>query len=163
MTGWLRLLVFTLLVPGTVAGYIPHRLIVNIDADWQNSSLKWIGAAIIIAGIAIYLLCAIRFLIKGAGTPNIWFARGLKFIMGEEPKKMVSSGLYKYSRNPMYLGVLTVVLGEALFYQRTILLHYLLFLFILFHLVVIMIEEPHLKKKFGKDYEQYKQQTRRWL
>jgi protein-S-isoprenylcysteine O-methyltransferase Ste14 len=163
MIGWIRLIVFTILVPGTVAGYIPHQLIKNIDADWQNQPLKWIGFLIIIAGIIIYLLCAINFLLKGLGTPNIWFARGLKFIMGEEPTKMVSSGLYKYSRNPMYLGVLTTVLGEMLFYQRAILLHYLFFLFILFHLVVIMIEEPHLKKKFGKDYEQYKKQTRRWL
>jgi protein-S-isoprenylcysteine O-methyltransferase Ste14 len=154
---------FTLLVPGTVAGYIPYNLVKGMDADWHNSTIKWTGIAIIIIGIVIYLLCAIRFLLKGSGTPNIWFARGLKFIVGEEPVKMVSSGLYKYSRNPMYLGVLTVVLGEALFYQRAILLHYVLFLFILFHLVVIMIEEPHLKKKFGKDYEQYKQQTRRWF
>jgi len=163
MSGWIRLIIFTTIVPGTVAGYLPHRLIQDIHEDWQNQILKWLGLGLTITGILIYAACAISFLVKGLGTPNIWFAKPLKFIMGEEPKKMVSLGLYKYSRNPMYLGVLTVVLGEALFYQRTILLHYLLFLFILFHLVVIMIEEPHLKKKFGKDYEQYRKQTRRWF
>ena len=163
MPTWIRLIFFTVLVPGTVAGYIPNRLIQHIDEDWQHTILKWAGLGIIIAGIGIYFICAISFLRKGLGTPNIWFARSLKAVIGEEPKKMVTSGIYKYSRNPMYLGVLISVLGQALFYQRMILLQYFLFLFILFHLVVLMIEEPHLKKKFGKEYEQYKKKTRRWL
>jgi protein-S-isoprenylcysteine O-methyltransferase Ste14 len=163
MLNWIRLIIFTILVPGTVAVYIPRRLIAGIDADWQNAALKWTGLAIIIGGIIIYALCALAFLLKGLGTPMIWFAKPLKFLVGEEPKKMVSSGLYKFSRNPMYFGVLLTVLGQALFYQRYILIHYFLFLFILFHLVVIMIEEPHLQKKFGKEYDEYRKKTRRWF
>lgn len=160
---WIRLIIFTILVPGTVAGYIPHRLVNEVAESWSNPTLKWIGLAVTILGIAIYLLCAISFLLRGLGTPMIWFAKPLKFLVGEEPKKLVASGIYRFSRNPMYAGVLLTVLGQALFYQRMVLVHYVIFLFILFHLVVIMIEEPHLKKKFGKEYEEYRKKTRRWF
>ena len=160
---WLRLVFFTILVPGTVAGYIPYRLVQNTIPDWDLPALKWSSIFIIIIGIGLYVACALTFLLKGKGTPTIWFARSLKFIIGEEPVKMVASGLYKYSRNPMYLAVILTVLGQAFFFQRIILLHYLLFLVIFFHLVVTAIEEPHLKKKYGKEYEEYKKKTRRWF
>jgi protein-S-isoprenylcysteine O-methyltransferase Ste14 len=160
---WIRLIIFTILVPGTVAGYIPYRLIHEVTADWNKPVLKWTGLIVIILGIIIYLVCAISFLLRGLGTPMIWFAKPLKFLVGEEPKKLVAKGIYKYSRNPMYVGVLLTVLGEALFYQREVLFHYLIFLFLLFHLVVIMIEEPHLKRKFGKEYEEYRKKVRRWF
>lgn len=160
---WLRLIIFTILVPGTVAGYIPYRLINEVGESWNRPSLKWIGLVILIIGVIIYLICAISFVLKGLGTPMIWFAKPLKVLVGEEPKKLVASGIYKYSRNPMYVGVITTVFGEAFFYQRMILVHYFIFLCILFHLVVVMIEEPHLKRKFGKDYEEYRKKVRRWF
>ena len=160
---WIRLILFTILVPGTVAGYIPYRLVNAVPPTWNKAELKWIGIGLIIIGITIYLICAINFLLKGLGTPSTWFTGPLKYVIGDEPKKLVATGIYKYSRNPMYSAVLTVVMGEALFYQRIILIHYFIFLFILFHLVVIMLEEPHLKKKYGKDYEEYRKKTRRWF
>ena len=163
MVLWLRLLFFTVLVPGMVAGYTPHRLAQGAEPDWNIPALKWTGFFFIIAGILLYSLCALTFVLKGKGTPNIFFAKALKFLIGEEPVKMVSGGVYRYSRNPMYVAVMMTVLGQALFFQLMILLHYLLFLFIFFHLVVTMIEEPHLKKKFGKEYDQYKKKTRRWF
>ena len=115
------------------------------------------------AGICIYLFTVLSFLLRGKGTPAIWFTSAVKFIIGEEPVKMVSSGLYKYSRNPMYLGVMTIVAGEALFFQQAVLLRYVLVLFILFHFVVVLIEEPRLEEKFGNEYKDYKKRTRRWL
>jgi protein-S-isoprenylcysteine O-methyltransferase Ste14 len=160
---WLRLIIFTILIPGTVAGYIPHQLVTTVPADWNKPGWKWTGLIIIIIGAGIYLICAMSFLLKGLGTPMIWFAKPLKFLTGEEPKKLVASGIYKFSRNPMYIGVLATVAGQALFFQRMILVHYFIFLFILFHLVIIMIEEPHLKKKFGKEYEEYRKKVRRWF
>ena len=77
--------------------------------------------------------------------------------------KMVSLGLYKYSRNPMYIGIITIVAGQGLFLKYSNLLWYALSLFIIFTLVVIFIEEPHLEEKFGDEYKSYKKQTRRWL
>ena len=77
--------------------------------------------------------------------------------------KMVSSGLYKYSRNPMYIGVMITVVGEGLYLQYSTILWYALSLFIIFNFVVIFIEEPHLEKKFGDEYKNYKKKTRRWI
>jgi protein-S-isoprenylcysteine O-methyltransferase Ste14 len=160
---WIRGLFFTILVPGTVAGYIPYWLTRNRGADLSIGFFKWAGLIILVAGIFIYLWTITSFLLRGKGTPAIWFTRVIGFIIGEEPVKMVSSGLYKYSRNPMYVGVMTTVAGEGLFFQHSNLLWYSLSLFIIFNIVVIFIEEPHLEKKFGSNYIEYKKSTRRWF
>jgi protein-S-isoprenylcysteine O-methyltransferase Ste14 len=160
---WLKGILFTILVPGTVAGYIPYTIMRNRSPDMNIGVFHWIGLIIIITGIIIYLLTAISFLLRGKGTPAIWFTKAISFIIGEEPMKMVSSGLYKYSRNPMYIGVITTVTGEGLFFQYSNVLWYALSLFILFNFVVIFIEEPHLEEKFGDEYKNYKKKTRRWI
>ena len=160
---WVKGILFTILVPGTVAGYIPYTIMKNRSPDINIGSFHWVGIFITIAGIVIYLLTAASFLLKGKGTPAIWFTKAISFIIGEEPMKMVSSGLYKYSRNPMYIGVITTVIGEGIYFQYSSLLWYGLSLFIIFSLVIMLIEEPHLKKKFGDEYRSYKNKTRRWL
>jgi protein-S-isoprenylcysteine O-methyltransferase Ste14 len=150
-------------VPGTVAGYIPYTFIRNKTPDMNIGIFHWIGLLLILVGILIYLWTAVSFLLFGKGTPAIWFTKTISFIIGEEPMKMVLSGLYKYSRNPMYIGVIATVIGQALYFQYSNLLWYALLLFIIFNLVVILIEEPHLEQKFGDNYTNYKKQTRRWL
>ena len=160
---WLRGIIFTILVPGTVAGYIPYLLIRNRMADLNWGQWHYAGLPIFIIGILIYLITALSFLMRGKGTPAIWFTEAIGWLIGKEPVKMVSNGLYKYSRNPMYLGVMTTVLGEAIYFHQTILLRYVVILFIIFHLVVVLIEEPHLAQKFGEEYKQYKKKTRRWF
>lgn len=160
---WIRGLFFTILVPGTVAGYVPYLFMRSRLPDMNTGMFHWAGLFIICVGVFIYLWTATSFLLRGKGTPAIWFTKVISFIIGEEPVKMVSSGLYKYSRNPMYLGVMTTVAGQGIFFQYSILLWYALSLFIIFTLVVIFIEEPHLEKKFGEEYKNYKKRTRRWL
>jgi protein-S-isoprenylcysteine O-methyltransferase Ste14 len=160
---WIRAIFFTILVPGTIAGYLPYLFMRNRLPDMNIGLIHWAGILIICIGIFIYLWTATSFLLRGKGTPAIWFTKAISFIIGEEPVKMVSSGLYKYSRNPMYLGVITTVAGQGIFFQYSILLWYALSLFIIFTLVVIFIEEPHLEEKFGEEYKSYKKRTRRWL
>ena len=160
---WVRAIFFTILVPGTVAGYIPHLLMRDRVPDMNSGLFHWVGLLIMCTGIFIYLWTIASFLLRGKGTPAIWFTKAISFIIGEEPMKMVSSGLYRYSRNPMYLGVITTVIGEAIFFQYSNLFWYALSLFIIFTLVVIFIEEPHLEEKFGEEYKSYKKRTRRWL
>ncbi|MCZ6594572.1 MAG: isoprenylcysteine carboxylmethyltransferase family protein, partial [Bacteroidetes bacterium] len=80
-----------------------------------------------------------------------------------EPIKLVSSGLYKRSRNPMYLGVLNIALGQALFFESTANLIYTGLLTVFFHLIVVLVEEPHLKKKYGQKYVDYTKQVPRWI
>ncbi len=160
---WVKGILFTVLVPGTVAGYIPYLLMRNKIPDMNIGFFSWFGLVIITAGVIIYLLTAISFLSRGKRTPAIWFTKAISFIIGEEPMKMVSSGLYKYSRNPMYIGVITIVTGQGLYFQYSNLLWYAVSLFIIFTCVIIFIEEPHLEEKFGDEYRAYKKRTRRWL
>ena len=160
---WTRAIFFTILVPGTVAGYVPYLLMQNRLPGLNIGNFHRAGLIVMGCGILIYLLTLISFLLHGKGTPAIWFTKAISFIIGEEPVKMVSSGLYKYSRNPMYLGVITMVAGQGIFFQFSILLWYALSLFIIFTLVVLFIEEPHLEEKFGEEYKNYKKRTRRWL
>ena len=160
---WVKGILFTILVPGTVAVYIPWLFMRNRLPDINTGLFHWAGLLIMIAGIFIYLLTTFSFLLKGKGTPAIWFTKAISFIIGEEPVKMVSSGLYKYSRNPMYIGVMTIVTGQGLYFQYSVVLWYALSLFIIFNFVVIVIEDPHLEKKFGDEYRNYKRRTRRWI
>jgi protein-S-isoprenylcysteine O-methyltransferase Ste14 len=92
-------------------------------------------------------------MIKGKGTP----------LPIDAPKRLVVQGLYRYIRNPMYAGVLIVIAGWAIFFWTTDLVVYGIAVWIIFHLFVVVIEEPILKRKFGSDYEDYCRNVGRWL
>lgn len=154
-----RAILFTILVPGTVAIYVPSLLLAgNAPA---GSAWRFIGLAPIAAGVLGYFACALEFLLRGGGTPAVFFTRPLRFLIGEEPKTVVQTALYERSRNPMYLSVVTVVLGESLLFESRALLYYALFLWLMFHLVVVFVEEPHLRQRPG--YGEYCARVPRWL
>lgn len=158
----IRLILFTIIVPGAVAGYIPYFLHLKYGGT-DLGPVSYVGLLFLTAGILFYISSALNFLLRGKGTPSIWFAKKLRFIMGEEPLKLVSSGLYNRSRNPMYLGVLSCVLGQAILLGSVAILIYNISIILFFHLVVVFIEEPHLRKKFGADYETYLTEVPRWI
>lgn len=160
---WVKGILFTILIPGTVAEYVPWLIRRNRMPDIETGYFQWAGVLVMIIGILIYLWTVASFLLRGKGTPAIWFTKALSFIIGEEPMKMVSSGIYRYSRNPMYIGVITTVAGQGIFFQYSSLLWYALSLFVVFNFAVIFIEEPHLEKKFGEEYRNYRKRTRRWF
>ena len=120
------------------------------------------GWAPIFLGALAYGLCLMRFLAAG-GTPAIFFTRPLRFLIGEEPGSLVSQGLYRFSRNPMYVGVLLVVFGQAIIFGSPRIAAYGLLLFVCFHLTVVLLEEPHLRRTRGRSYELYCQTVPRWL
>lgn len=152
---WVRGLIFTALVPGVIAFVVPRW----IDPCVRRWDAGWL---LIAPGIAICLLCLIRFLSAG-GTPAIFFTRRLRFFIGEEPRALVSSGLYRYSRNPMYVGVLMCVFGEGILFASIRLAVYGLALFVFFHFVVVLIEEPHLSKQHGRAFREYCKTVHRWI
>jgi protein-S-isoprenylcysteine O-methyltransferase Ste14 len=78
-------------------------------------------------------------------------------------KKLVISGLYKFSRNPMYIGVMLILVGECAFFSSISLLIYSTFVFIAFNLFILFHEEPRLENDFGAEYQQYRKTVRRWL
>ncbi|HEY1206300.1 MAG: isoprenylcysteine carboxylmethyltransferase family protein [Bryobacteraceae bacterium] len=162
---YLRALIFTILVPGFVAGWAPWMLLASGHEvrAFDAGPWRWAGLAAIVAGAAGYLLCAADFVLKGGGTPAIWFTRPLRFLLGEEPRAIVQQGLYRYSRNPMYLSVAAVVFGEGWFFGSALLLLYGVAVFIFFHLIVVLVEEPHLRRKGGPSYIEYCRRTPRWI
>jgi protein-S-isoprenylcysteine O-methyltransferase Ste14 len=97
------------------------------------------------------------------GTPAIFFTRRLRFVLGEEPPKLVRRGLYRLSRNPMYVGVLLAVFGQALIFASPQVAFYGAVLWLCFHIVVVFLEEPHLREERGASYDEYCRQVPRWL
>jgi protein-S-isoprenylcysteine O-methyltransferase Ste14 len=149
---------FSLLVPGAVVWWIPQNF---IRVDWTiRHAAGWIP---VMLGATLYAWCVAQFLMRGRGTPNIFFARHLGFLIGREPLRLVHDSIYRYSRNPMYVGVLTIVFGEALLFGSWNLLLYACGLCIWFHLIVVLVEEPHLRRTRGETYLQYCRQTPRWI
>jgi protein-S-isoprenylcysteine O-methyltransferase Ste14 len=145
---WLRGLIFTALVPVVIAYFLPRWL-------GFHPTFGLAGWLLIAPGVLIYTLCLIRFLAAG-GTPAIFFTRPLRFLIGETPNALVAEGLYRYSRNPMYLGVLLTIFGQGL-------VIYGLIVWICFHAVVVLLEEPQLRKQNGEPYDDYRRKVPRWF
>jgi protein-S-isoprenylcysteine O-methyltransferase Ste14 len=156
---WLQGLIFSILVPGVVAFYVPQELRNGHAAAGGWWSLGWIA---FVLGALIYLRCLFDFL-RAGGTPAIFFTRPVRAVLGEEPNQVVRSGLYRYSRNPMYLGVFIAIAGQALVYRSIRIAIYLLIAVVFFHCVVVFIEEPHLARARGSAYDDYRRRVPRWL
>jgi protein-S-isoprenylcysteine O-methyltransferase Ste14 len=147
----LKNLLFTLLVPGTVAVYVPRLLTQDLPppaGPWRLLSLLFFAI-----GIAIYAWCVWDFATFGRGTPAPIDA----------PKALVVRGLYRYSRNPMYVGVLTTVLGWAVRYRSGSMVLYAMAVWLCFQSFIVLYEEPHLQRVFGDTYAQYRARVGRWL
>jgi protein-S-isoprenylcysteine O-methyltransferase Ste14 len=121
-----------------------------------------IGWVLVTIGAAIYGLCLVNFLLSG-GTPAIFFTRPVRFLLGEEPAIVVQGGLYRFSRNPMYIGVVTAIFGQALVFGSIDIALYGAAVWLFFHLAVVFIEEPHLRKERGAAYEEYCRRVPRWF
>lgn len=111
-----------------------------------------VGVIAILIGLACLLECFGRFAFEGRGTPA----------PVAQTEILVVSGLYRFVRNPMYVAVLTIVLGEGLLFGNTLLFAYAIALWIVFHLFVKFYEEPQLVRRFGASYETYRQDVPRW-
>ncbi len=153
---FIRNLVFTILQPGLVVGLIPY-LIVNYSGKNTSASasplLHYTGALIFAFGSLVVLFCIGQFAIQGAGTLS----------PADPTKKLVTSGLYRFSRNPMYIGVLMMLVGENIAIGTAYLWLYSGLVFLSFYLFVRYREEPRLSRDFGKDYETYQHKVRRWI
>ena len=148
---FLKNLVFTIVVPGTVAVYIPIFFFAHDAPQFSLNTL--VGGSLLIIGGSIYLWCLWDFVSAGRGTPA----------PVDPPKHLVVRGLYRYTRNPMYVGVLGVIFGWASAFGAPPIAIYGLFVAGFFHLFVVLYEEPHLRQVFGSSYEEYCLQVGRWL
>ena len=148
---FLKNLLFTVLVPGTIAGYVPWWMVRYYPFE---PSAWTVAAAVNLAlGVAIYLWCLWDFASYGGATPAPIDA----------PKKLVVRGLFRYVRNPIYVGVLSVILGWAMLFQALNVFVYGACVGIGFHLFVLLYEEPALRRAFGREYEDYCSRVGRWI
>jgi protein-S-isoprenylcysteine O-methyltransferase Ste14 len=113
----------------------------------------FIGAIPLIAGAATLLWCVRDFYVAGKGTLAPW----------DPPKHLVTVGLYQFTRNPMYVGILLLLIGWSLLAASWLLAGYTAFMAIAFHLRVVLYEEPRLKQQFGAEWPGYVGRVPRWL
>ncbi len=146
---------FLLIAPGTVAGVIPWEI-----SRWRMQSpllglplLRVVGVLFIAVGIPMLLDSFARFALQGLGTPAPVFPT----------KHLVVTGLYRYVRNPMYVGVVGVVLGQGLRFGEPRILGYGALLWLISHLFVIGYEEPKLRGSFASKYDAYRASVPRWI
>lgn len=111
------------------------------------------GIACVVMGGMLVLWCGAVFVVRGRGTPALFDA----------PREFVATGAYRYARNPMYAGGMTMLIGLGLYQQSISILLLSLPWFLLFRQVVISIEEPALRRKFGAAYEEYCRRVPRWI
>lgn len=147
----LKNLLFTLVIPATAAVYVP--LLIASSRSASTGMPAVIGVSVLVLGAAIYAWCVWDFATFGRGTPAPIDA----------PKRLVVRGLYRHTRNPMYVGVLSVTLGWAVFFQSLAIVLYAVALWIGFHVFVVLYEEPHLLSVFGKEYQDYCSDVGRWV
>jgi protein-S-isoprenylcysteine O-methyltransferase Ste14 len=146
---------FLLIAPGTVAGVVPWWI-----SGWRMqapllhfSPSRWVGVLLIAAGVPVLLDSFARFALKGLGTPAPVFPT----------RHLVVSGLYRYVRNPMYVAVAAVILGQGLLFGDVRVLEYGILIWLTFHLFVLLYEEPMLRRSFGAEYETFCANVSRWI
>ncbi len=151
MALFIKNLLFVLVAPGTAAIYVP--LYLARGRAPAGPPLTVLAAALFVVGGAIYLWCVWDFAAYGRGTPAPIDA----------PRRLVTRGLYTFTRNPMYVGVITVILGWTVLFQSARLALYAVAIFAFFNLFILLYEEPHLRRVFGREYETYCAEVGRWL
>jgi protein-S-isoprenylcysteine O-methyltransferase Ste14 len=150
----LRAGLFVVLIPVAVAGSVPLRILrargqVRVPPISVSSA---VGFGCILLGSGVVLTCVWAFLTEGHGT----------LAPIDPPRHLVVGGLYRFTRNPMYNGVLIVLLGEAWLFRSLPVLCYAVGLFVLVHLFVVYFEERSLESRFGESFRAYRSEVPRW-
>ena len=138
----LRALLAFIALPGLVAFVAPLLL------AWprvRSGPFNAIALVLLIPGVTLLLWCVRDFLVIGKGTLAPW----------DPPRSLVSSGPYRFSRNPMYVGVSLMLLGWAMAFRSSGLLLYTLIVMLAFHLRVVFGEEPWLARTHQRKWNEY--------
>ena len=151
----LRSIFFTFLLPGTVTVLIPYWIILSSDAgiSSDHSALRYFGLPPIAIGASGLLWCIWEFFSEGRGT----------LAPVDPPRHLVVRGLYRYVRNPMYVAVVMILIGESILFMSTRVLVEAVVFFVSAYLFVVFCEEPILRMQFGESYEKYLHQVGRWI
>ena len=155
VTASLGTAIFLIVAPGFVAGFVPWWM-----SRWQSTpaafdiaGLKIVGIAFIVLGLVVLLNSFARFALQGIGTPAPVLPT----------RHLVATGFYRHVRNPMYVAVTALVVGQGLLFARIGILLYGAVLWLCFHIFVIVYEEPTLRRTFGASFERYLANVPRWV
>jgi protein-S-isoprenylcysteine O-methyltransferase Ste14 len=146
-------LVFFILAPGMLAGVAP-----GIISGWWHqgeapAAVRALGLVLVSVGLASLVESFARFVLHGHGTPA----------PTAPPTVLVVTGQYRYVRNPMYIALVTIVVGQGVWLASGPLFAYAVVLWALFHLRVVAEEESILARQFGDSFDQYRRNVPRWL
>ncbi len=145
-------LIFFVLQPGVMGGLIPFWL----TGGWESSGpplvLKLVGVLLLAAGLGFLLHTVIRFAVEGLGTPS----------PVAPTRNLVVGGVYRYLRNPMYVAVIAVILGQAAILGRPVLLVYAAVFWVVVASFVRFYEEPTLSRRYGEQYAAYRRAVPGW-
>jgi protein-S-isoprenylcysteine O-methyltransferase Ste14 len=145
-------LLFLVVAPGVVAGLVPWFL-----TDWSTHGwwppVRVVGGLMIAAGLVFLLEAFVRFVMEGIGTPA----------PVAPTERLVVGGAYRYVRNPMYLAVAALIVGQALLLGQVALLVYAAAFCLAVAAFVHGYEEPTLSRRYGAQYEAYRRAVPAWL
>ena len=146
---------FFAVAPSTVAGLVPWWI-----TRWEFrppffdlDATRAVGILLIVAGLPGLVDSFARFALQGLGTPAPI----------APTQNLVVTGLYRYVRNPIYVALVAVILGQAVLFGDWRLLLYGALVFVAFHIFVLAYEEPTLTENFGAEYETYRANVSRWI
>ena len=146
----LRAITAVVALPGVVAFALPIAIGIS-----THRSMRYVppAAAIVALGTLLLLWCVREFYVSGRGTLAPW----------SPPRHLVTSGPYRWSRNPMYIGVVTILLGWCVLWDSRTLRNYTLVVAGLFYLRVLVVEEPWAARSFGAEWNAYRAKVPRWI
>jgi protein-S-isoprenylcysteine O-methyltransferase Ste14 len=147
--------VFLVIAPGFVAGLVPWWISRwRLETPFFGTPLvRFAGGMLVMLGIIGLLDSFVRFAVQGMGTPAPVFPT----------RHLVVTGLYRYVRNPMYVAVVSTILGQGLILGNVTLVEYGALVWLLFHLFVMVYEEPTLRSSFGSEYKLFCTEVPRWI
>jgi len=144
-----RALFAIVVLPGTLAGLAPFLVDGRALRRLDGTPAGW---PVLALGLAVFAWCVRDFFVIGRGTLAPW----------DPPRRLVVVGLYRVVRNPMYVGVLLVLLGETLLAGSWALAGYTAVVAAGFHVRVVVAEEPALARSFPDDWPAYTAAVSRW-
>ena len=147
LTGYFGL--FLLLIPAGLF-WLEHRLF----SLPPPPIFLWIAGLLMTAlGGILIVVCVLDFFSRGKGYPAYFAA----------PERLIADGVYRYSRNPMTLGIVIFILGAAALFGSFMAALSGIVFFLIKHCYIVMVEEKGLEKRFGEDYRQYRNRVPRWI
>lgn len=147
---YVRAIAAFLMLPGVFMFAVP---VVLAAATGPAQIVQPLGLIPVGIGLAGALWCARDFYVRGKGTPAPWMP----------PTELVIAGLYRYTRNPMYVSGVLIVTGWAIAFGSLVVAGYAVLMAVAFHLRVVQYEEPVLARTFGPAWDDYARRVPRWL